>query len=214
MGGHPTKYARVSKATDEIYDVCDKDMIFYYINLVHRQDRAIEFQNEMHVLAIEPHQVLASVDPRGGFMGCTTSHLRALQMGLASGHRYVGVFEDDFMLVTKKDVKQLINQFWHKFPKANVLMLQLNPISTSRAPGMIGVQRVNQALSTAGYIVARDYIATMIASLKLSLFHQRPCGVGFCALQKRHNWYTFHPPVGKQRPSFSDIEQRHVNYGV
>jgi hypothetical protein len=32
------------------------------------------------------------------------------------------------------------------------------------------------------------------------------------ALQRRDRWYIFSPAFGRQRPSFSDIEQRDVDY--
>ena len=107
----------------------------YYINLAHRVDRQKAFQKELQKMLVDPdkiHKLYASTG-RVGFMGCTKSHIRILQMALASGAKMIAVFEDYFMLTMKiNKAEYIINEFWKTFPTANVLMLQSNPIDVEQ----------------------------------------------------------------------------------
>ena len=187
----------------------------YYINLPTRVQREKEIQSELQKMLINPfkiQKVYASFDKRG-FMGCTKSHIRVLQMALASALNTIIVFEDDFQLCM--DIEKsicLINRFWKTFPDANVLMLQANPISV-KPTTLSGISKVRQAYCTAGYMVKGSYIPTLLQSFQDSFKRTKPLDV-IPSLQTRDNWYCLQPPMGKQRASFSDIEQRHVHYGV
>ena len=108
-----------------------------------------------------------------------------------------------------------MNFFWTEFQNkgAQVLMLQHNPIQTKSTHAK-GIVRVIKSLCTAGYIVCSSYIPTLLINLNHSLKMQIPCDVGYCELQKRGGWYALQPAAGKQRPSFSNIENKYVNYRI
>jgi GR25 family glycosyltransferase involved in LPS biosynthesis len=188
--------------------------LIYYINISHRTDREKLFQKELGKMAFEPSKIHKLYASTGGFMGCTKSHIRSLQMALASGANKIAIFEDDFMLTMKiQNAVTLIDQFFKVFPNANVLMLQSNPIEI-QSTAMSGISKVKKALSTAGYIIKVEYIPTMIRNLQQSLKDGKPFDIGLFQLQSTDHWYALQPPMGKQRPSFSDIENKFVNYGL
>lgn len=187
---------------------------FYYINLIHRKDREMEFQEElekMNISVTKVTKIYASKEKKG-FMGCTKSHIRIFQNALSCGQNMVAIFEDDFMFnINFKNGISKFNEIWKQYPNTDVIMLAANPVKIvkSKVPQ---VYRVKQALSTAGYIVRRSYFQTMLKNLHESFHLKRPCDVGFCYLQEKDNWYVLQPAMGQQRPSFSDIESRFVDY--
>ncbi len=90
-----------------------------------------------------------------------------------------------------------------------------------------GLARVQEAQSAAAYLVSRRYAATLLGCFADSIAQMevlRSPGLRayttsrlaidqvWKPLQRRDRWYIFSPAFGHQRPSFSDIEQREVNY--
>jgi glycosyl transferase family 25 len=187
----------------------------YYINLAHRKDRAQQFSEEIPKFGFKKtanvEKFDASYNTVKGFMGCTLSHLRVLEDARKHNYRFVLVFEDDFM-VKRKNLEELFDKAWETFPTCNVLMLASNAVKTSKTK-VKGLNKVKQALTTSGYAVRRSYFGVMIENLRQSYLLERPCDVGFCFLQRRDLWLAFVPGFGVQRPSYSDIEKKKVDYG-
>ena len=90
-----------------------------------------------------------------------------------------------------------------------------------------GVARVLEAQSAAGYLLSRSYAARLLGcwAENLPLMEAygapslRPFAVSRCTidvawkqLQRRDHWYIFTPAFGHQRPGFSDIEKKLVDY--
>jgi GR25 family glycosyltransferase involved in LPS biosynthesis len=190
---------------------------FYYINLASRKDREQEFKTECKTIGIPPEKLIkidASVDKLSPFQACTRSHIRALQKSLASNDRWCIIFEDDFKLNMKIDkAKYLISKFFQDFPGANVLMLEINPLVIHRTHST-GIYQVEKGLAMAGYMVRGEYIPKMLRCLQESYRTRQPFDVGIFKLQAKDHWYALQPAMGIQRPSYSDIERRNVNYGV
>lgn len=184
-----------------------------YINLSHRVDRRQEIENEAAKMGVFMHRLEASRHTKG-FMGCTASHIRALQQCLVRlRDGFALVFEDDFVCTARTNAwKERVTQFWDTHPEANVLMLSSNPYTMSLPED--GVAKVQWALTSSGYMVRYRYVPTLIANLQQALIRHRPLDVHWHQLQKDGTWYACRPAVGKQRPSYSDIELRHTNYGV
>lgn len=184
-----------------------------YINLNHRADRRREFNLEAKTMGITVHRLEATQNARG-FMGCTASHIRALQHCLVRLQQgFALVFEDDFGFRGRTpNWRQHIVDFWDEHPDANVLMLSSNPYKMFPTEGRFA--KVDWALTTSGYMVRRRYIPTLLANFQQALHKQTPLDVHWQHIQKDGTWYACQPALGIQRPSYSDIEQRHTDYGV
>lgn len=188
---------------------------FFYINLLYRTDRDQEFRQEITKMKIPPRKIqkiYASMNKKG-FLGCAASHLRALQLSTLCDSDFVLIFEDDFQLTADIDeYLQYIDYFWENFSDANVLMLQINPIEIAKTshPSFF---RVYRALSAAAYMVKKSYLPSVTLNVLSSLKNRIPVDVGYTNIQNE-GWYTIIPTMGKQRPSYSDIEKKFVNYGL
>lgn len=198
-----------------------------YINLLKRADRAREIQHELRILVshIFPRVLIQHViasERTPGFMGCTASHIRALQLALVLKQEWSFIVEDDFLLhnVTGHQVQRTLKEIFDsigdgersgKNPKVNVIMLQAN-VHSSTINGKL--EQIHVALCTAGYLVRYEYISTLIHNCQKSLTRKIPVDVGYTQLQKDGTWFAPTTKIGVQRPSFSDIESRFVNYKV
>jgi hypothetical protein len=76
------------------------------------------------------------------------------------------------------------------------------------------------AMSTAGYMVNRHYVPTLLANFREGAAALAKSGgvepaidVHWTELQQIHDWYVYEPRIGHQLPGFSDVERRFCNYG-
>jgi hypothetical protein len=85
------------------------------------------------------------------------------------------------------------------------------------------LSRVREAQTTSGYLVHARYLPKLLgnfleSSFKLnkncSLYDKYAIDQFWKRLQPRDRWYAFSPLLGRQLPSFSDIEKREVDYKV
>jgi hypothetical protein len=206
-----------------------------YINLIYRTDRDKEIQSElkrMHAICDNIVKLHVTLDPISGAMGCAKSHLRLLQMFASryqNANQYIMILEDDFKIVMPlHKAKKLIEIFTTKLTSSPVLMIQCNP---SKVKPLVmtdtenvdkidtsGFVQVQYALCTAGYIVRADYLPNLITNVLQSICKRRPIDVGYLELQqeacRKSPWLALQPPMGIQRPSFSDIEGKFKNYRI
>lgn len=182
-----------------------------WINLEHRKDRRENVTRQMSYLKDVHCTVLKATRMKDGFMGCTTSHIRALQTLKKKIVHYGVIMEDDFMY--QNDKMELIETFLSTHPNTDVLCLSTNPWDL-RDTDTEGVKRAIMSGSSSGYIIRKGYIDTLIKNMNEALAARKPLDVQWLSIQKRDNWYALYPPMGVQMPGFSDIEQKETNYGV
>jgi hypothetical protein len=81
--------------------------------------------------------------------------------------------------------------------------------------------RLNRALTTTAYLVNKHYMKALLANYEEGLrkFLESPSQAGLFAidmynnsLQRVDNWYIVQPPLVYQKPTFSDVENRFVDY--
>lgn len=191
-------------------------MEIYFINLAHRTDRLVEIQSELakyglvgtRIDAVKPE--ISSDRLLNAYAGCCMSHIKALESSTGD----CMILEDDFEFVC--DPSSISNTFtdW------DVLMLAANVLESS--PGPPGFRRCTKAYTTAGYIVRKEYVKTLIDNFRegLDVFIQNGGSMDYALdvwwfkLQNKDRWYVVDPKIGKQRASFSDIQNGFRDYGV
>lgn len=188
-----------------------------YLNLPNRTDRQQQMQETLsRTLGLPDDRVERVVALRDtpGWRGCARSHALALELAQQRQYRYVCVLEDDFWpLCTGSRFHAAVTQAWRTLQgQFDVLMLGCTPVRLQRQHTE-PLYRVRQALALPGYVVARHYVPKLLQSFRQSLVEQQPIDFGTQTLQKVDRWYGFFPPLARQRPGFSDIEQRHTDYG-
>ncbi|MBL8304737.1 MAG: hypothetical protein JNM26_18445 [Ideonella sp.] len=201
------------------------------INLDRRADRWAQCQANYESMGLSPsavRRVSAVEDTDFGALGCAKSHVAVLSHFLTQESApYCLVLEDDFDLIRPfSDVVGDFNRLATERVDWDALLL----VGTSVIAGPRqepGIARVVESQCTAGYLVGRRYAPALLACFAESIpllenlrrleprhlaVSRLAIDVAWKRLQRRDRWYIFTPSMGRQRPSFSDIEQRVVNY--
>ena len=193
----------------------------YYINLDHRLDRKQQILDEIKKLGgvSDIVRIPGIYDKKRGHLGCSKSHIRALETFIDSKHNNCIVFEDDFKFT--RDPKQQLEDFFKQRVSYDVVMLSNN--GGIQGPGYPGIQRINNTQTASGYMVSKQFAPTLLQNFKdgCKLLEQDYNNHGTHAidqywkrLQPISNWFVFDPKLGMQRESFSDIQGGIVDYGV
>ena len=191
----------------------------FYINLEHRKDRLSEIQNELEKMDLKAERFNAFKAPYGG-AGCMKSHLEVLKLARERGYKSVLIFEDDFMfIVDKQTFWKELKTFEAKDIEYDVIMLSYNMFFSKNYDEQL--YKVLDAQTASGYIVhSRIYDKLIdLYSKNLPILETTRASAAFndqCwkVLQPTGNWFALKRRIGIQRQSYSDIENKLVNYGV
>lgn len=205
----------------------------YQINLDRRTDRWAECLANHKTMGFEDgliRRVSACAEPEFGALGCAKSHIKVLtEFFLTETAEFCVVLEDDFDFLMNRDVLALkVETALKRGLDFNVLMLS-GTYAKSFPIGLPSIERVLEAQTTCGYIVHRAYVPTLVhcfmkAAHRLDQFRASTprsqilewfaIDSAWKVLQKEDKWFIFNPVAGLQRPSYSDIEERHTDYAT
>lgn len=190
----------------------------FCINLYRRSDRWQQAQAEFetHKLnverfpAIDGHAVPGKEDLtlKPGLYGCTASHYLAIQRAKYLRLKAVMILEDDVQL--HFNFKHLLYFTLADLPKDwRMLMLggtHREPVTP--LPGC-NYMRVNKTLTSHGYVLHNSMYDNLLEKLAPM---QEPVDCVFAEIQKYYKVYITNPPLAWQRPGYSDIELRDMDY--
>jgi glycosyl transferase family 25 len=194
-----------------------------FINLDKRTDRLRQITEELTRmgLADRAERYSAIYTPENGAIGCTESHLNVLKLARERGWEHVLVLEDDFkFIVDRRTFYGRIREFFSRGMSFDVLMLSYSLCQHEPIDFLIG--RTKSVQTASGYIVHRRFYDTLIATLEDGLALLKETGdvhtyindQYWKRVQPDYVWYYFRNRIGIQRPSYSDLLNRPVNYGV
>lgn len=193
---------------------------FYVINLDDQAERMGQVRETLRRLGV-PDAKVARVDAvrrRPGWKGCTRSHLKALRMArrdLASaphGVDYACVLEDDLMLdVTPDEANAEIDRALAHVQHADALYLAMTPQRLDDISGRL--KRVRCSLGGAGTLYHRNALGWAEHLVDASRAADEPHDLHLARHQAGKLLFGFFPPIMRQRPGYSSIEERHVDYG-
>jgi GR25 family glycosyltransferase involved in LPS biosynthesis len=203
--------------------------VIYYINLDHRTDRKQEFLQEMHKAGIPESKIVrvsaVKMDGRGD-LGCSRSHIKAMDLFIASNYDNCIVFEDDFHWMPNADPVSAMKEFFNYRMDYDVLMLSANEVRTDKTDRSI-LRRVINVQTASGYMVHKDFAPTLLENfveganlLEQGYNEGKPDAAQYAVdqywkkLQPDNEWFMIYPKLGKQRASMSDIVGGKVDYGV
>jgi GR25 family glycosyltransferase involved in LPS biosynthesis len=198
-----------------------------YINLEYRNDRREHVLNE--IKKIDPtlsktHRIDAIHIPENGALGCSLSHIKALE--LCKTHpewKYCLILEDDFTFVAtdKSQTNYQIVELFATCTYFDMLLLAYGfdafIYERTISPNVV---RVHSSQTTSGYVVNQHYIDALIQNYRESsdLLRQKGRHHEGCLdqywkrLMPYGEWYAYHTRIGYQYANFSDIENRFHNY--
>jgi len=196
----------------------------YYINLDHRVDRYEHINNELNKTNIEKDKInkISGIYIKElGILGCAKSHCLALEAFIKSGKNHCIIFEDDFIFTVDQDtINNLINKVFNNLKLFDVLMLASN-ILNSQPTSYDFIVKIIDAQTLSGYAVSKQFAPILLNNYRESIKLLENAGKSvhpFCfdiymkRLQPFTKWYCLNPKIGKQIESYSDIENRIVEY--
>jgi GR25 family glycosyltransferase involved in LPS biosynthesis len=203
----------------------------YYINLDHRTDRRAELEGVLDDLEIpveKRERISAVYDAKFGALGCIKSHIRTLETFLQTNSTYCMILEDDFIYDNKEQFIQSIQTLFSQKVTFDLVQLAYNHNGIRYEETEYPIlKKVIKAGTTSGMIVHKAFAEQLVTNYKesealLSDFieqhgrteHHYCLDVYWQKLQPAANWFCFMPRLGHQRASYSDIENRHTDYGV
>ena len=194
----------------------------YVINLADHAERMGQVRDTLSRLGVPDAKVVRvdAVRRRPGWQGCTLSHLKALRMAQRDlrqappGVDYACIVEDDLMLdVPAREANAQVDRAFARVAQADAIYLAMSPQQLDDFDGRL--KRVRCSLGGAGTIYHRDTLprvehlldASRAAGVALDLYLAQQ---GF---QARAKCFGFFPPIMVQRPGYSSIEEKNVDYG-
>ena len=191
----------------------------FYINLDHRKDRKEEIETELKENNIM-FERFPAIKNENGALGCSKSQLNVIKLEKERNYKKIIIFEDDFEFIVSKDefeeeMKKLDNV------KFDVCLLAYNTDNLYDSQYDF-LYKIKDAQTTSGYIINYHYYDTLIKCWEesIKMFEitgnekKYTCDQSWKILQEKDNWFCFKKRIGKQRESYSDIENSIVNYNV
>lgn len=190
----------------------------YIINLEHRVDRIQRTQEVLSNYPLLKTQITKAIKYDPGYIGCTLSHIKAIQHAIAEKHNYCIVCEDDIELNLKEEeLNKLLTVFLEsRFKILCIGNTNAKVILNSKSL----IAKAYNIQTTACYVIKSEYYSKILRSFQRSLENQlKGCKDDYCAIDQ--GWKSlqlrgkFCVPTDKlchQRESFSDIEKRIVDY--
>jgi glycosyl transferase, family 25 len=205
------------------------------INLPHRADRREESLREFAKLGLTVgDEVFFAAKSQSDFgaLGCALSHAQVLADFLFSSDKpFALIFEDDFSIRDAPTFAKTVTQFCSQDFLWDVFLLGHNAAVPIEPTHFENAVRVVNSQTTSGYLVGRlyaikliDYFFRSAELLRRYQYLPEPnktitksffsCDILWKELQIRDRFVVPLPSLITQRASFSDVENRHVNYGV
>jgi glycosyl transferase family 25 len=199
--------------------------VIFYINLEKRADRKEHFLEEMKKFCVDESKIVRidAVYNTNGALGCTKSHIKALEQFMANPAWLTCIiFEDDFTLydTNLENNTGLLKKFFMNFTDWGMLLLASNQNrSPSKDTHVEGIKEVVYSQTTSGYCIHKDSVTEVYNNFKESAaalekgdaVYQYALDVFWNRLTMKR--FCFSPNMGYQCPGYSDIENRNVSYG-
>jgi hypothetical protein len=190
-----------------------------YINLDRRTDRRLEIEGVLTMLGLSGER-FAAIPHEYSIYGCGQSHLAVLKMARARGWRNVLILEDDFEpLVAAEEFWKTVRECMAEVPDWQVFMLAYNPLKIREHSKQ--VNELLYAATTSAYCVRCELYEELIRLWEWSLprlLSDRSIyfmsDEVWATLQQEGGWYGPVKQIGRQRASWSDIQNKFVDYGV
>lgn len=191
-----------------------------FINLESRIDRLIQVRAELKNWGIENTERFNAVNMPNGAIGCSISHIKCLELAKERNYPHVFICEDDIQCVDIPKLREQFASFNAEEDTWDVLLVGGNNAPPYRLIND-GLMQVYNCQTAVGYIVKRHYYSKLIANFRdgVKQLMRNPenhrefaVDMYWKRLQKEDRWLMLLPLTVTQRPSYSNIEKRDVDY--
>ena len=193
-----------------------------YINLEHRTDRKEHILHEINKLGKDTSCIhrIDAVKRDPGSLGCSLSHIKALQYALEHPEwNTVLILEDDFTFHSNQsdEIVKIIDALCHS--AFDVCQLSYNPNGEFVDTTHPHSKKIIRAQTSSSYLITRAYLPTLIQNITESStdmqirgrHHVNCLDIYWNRLQRRDHWVCPFPAIGYQYDNYSDIEQHHTD---
>jgi len=200
--------------------------VIYYINLDERVDRKKQFLSEMAKIDFPENKIvrIPGIKMDNGHQGCSLSHIKAVNLFIASNTRNCIIFEDDFEFTTDVvHIHHAFTDFFVNHVNYDVCMLSGNVVDQEPSRRHVFLNKILNAQTASGYMLNRNFAESLLENYNAgaSLLARHPDQMEKYAidqywklLQPQSNWYIFNPKLGKQRNSYSNIQRGYLEMTV
>jgi glycosyl transferase family 25 len=182
-----------------------------YINLEDRTDRKEHIENQMKKLNFNAQRFNAIKDINNPAIGCSRSHIGCLELALQNNWNHVLVMEDDIEFLNPKLFLTQLNKFLQRHTTWDVLIIAGNNIGDYEIIDETCV-KISKCYCATGYLVNEHYIKKLLDNFYQSIINWIQVDVYWCDLQKIDYWLMLTPLTIIQKPDYSDIEKKSVDY--
>ena len=196
----------------------------YVINLEHRKDRLDGFIKQMEKIGLidKVERIDAISLPNFGALGCSKSHLIAINKIINSEYKNVLVCEDDFRFYNINEAKEYLNSLVLDFDYDIICFSGNNIASTSKIEKSEYpfLEKVCDLQTTSSYLVNKNFSQKLYNTFQESINllevtkskHIYAIDMYWKRLQPISKWYLTNPKLGYQESGYSDIEKKSVKY--
>ena len=191
-----------------------------YINLEHRKDRLTHVTKELEKIGIQGERFNA-VKTKNGAIGCTMSHIKCLELAKERNYETVFICEDDITFTNPEVLLDSLQKFYENTSiQWDVLLIGGNNVPPYEKTTDYCI-RVSNCQTTTGYIVKNSYYDVLIQNFRESVQgllknpnnkQQYALDMYWKQLQRINRWYMLFPFTVVQCESYSDIEEKVVDY--
>jgi glycosyl transferase family 25 len=195
---------------NNLFDFIDKVI---YINLADRVDRKESITKQLKYFPDGKVIRFNAIKDSPGYIGCSKSHIAALEMAIQHDWQNVLIVEDD-MVWKNFNKGYTVLQNLVKKPYDVILLGAPNPQHDKNSLKLLNGQ------TCTAYLVNKHYFKTLLHNFKEGLhnlintnkYDKYAIDQYWKNLQNTHNWYVIEPPLSIQKESYSDIHHVVVNY--
>lgn len=190
-----------------------------YINIDYRTDRKEHVEKELAKIGVTGERLNAT-KMQYGAVGCSMSHIRCLERAKSENWPYVFICEDDITFMNPELFLSKLDAFEKSAIEWDVIIVAGNTAPPFGPSTDFCIRTFNVQAAT-GYIVCRHYYDIMIANFREGVQqlmkdpnnkHEYAVDMYWKRLQQQGRWYTIIPLSVYQYETYSDIENRNVDY--
>ena len=194
----------------------------FYINLDTRPDRKSFFENQMRMIGINNAKRFNAIKHNIGAIGCSLSHLELLKYAKQQNMDHILIMEDDIMFTRPQMFIYYLNNFLTQHKNFDVLLIAGNNMGEYTRLDNFCV-KISKCQTTTGYLVKSHYYDKLIQNyeeginklkLNIGLINKYAIDQYWTQLQLHDIWYLLTPLTVTQKPDYSDIEKKEINYNI
>lgn len=191
-----------------------------FINLAERRDRREAVESEFLRIGVKNPERFEAVAEAKGILGCAKSHVHVTSKPVAPG-RLLMVCEDDLEFLGPRGVIDACIEEFARSPQLDVLCLAYN--LNHSAHKVSSRLSISDDVQTTSCYVLKESARELVRSEFKKSVRKISAGRSVRRFALDQQWKTTqrrqlifavtNQRLAKQRPSFSDIEERFVDYG-